>query len=241
MILHCIFTLFSVVLKSYYRIFIRLWHVIVHENSCCKLILWDTRPLWRPALELNGLPCGNRVYFTLLLCRSNKEWSETENKGKTWSRGTNLRLPFVVSVNLNISTDVSVRLHRNVLSLRRGSAYSFNFTAKRVALWSFRDIAILWSLRFPMRVRISVTFERWCNKYWCISRDREAKGRRKIPSRRCDWTWRQWIISLTSCETNIFTGEEGYRRLSDESHTSNDVHYSLVRESTLSPAPSATM
>ena len=59
-------------------------------------------------------------YFTLLLCRSNKEWSETENKGKTWSCGTNLRLPFVISVNLNISTDGSVRLHRKVLSLREG-------------------------------------------------------------------------------------------------------------------------
>ena len=26
-----------------------------------------------------------------------------ENKGKTWSRGTNLRLPFGVNVNLNLS------------------------------------------------------------------------------------------------------------------------------------------
>ena len=34
-------------------------------------------------------------------CRSNKRW--TKNKGKTWSRGTNSRLPFGVNVNLNLS------------------------------------------------------------------------------------------------------------------------------------------
>ena len=37
----------------------------------------------------------------LFLCRSNQEW--TEVKGKTWSRGTNSRLPFGVNVNLNLS------------------------------------------------------------------------------------------------------------------------------------------
>ena len=36
------------------------------------------------------------------MCRSNKE--STENKGKTWSRGTNSRLPFGVNVNLNLSS-----------------------------------------------------------------------------------------------------------------------------------------
>ena len=43
-------------------------NVIVHENSCCKLIFQDTVPLRRPALELNGLPCVNKVllYVTLL-------------------------------------------------------------------------------------------------------------------------------------------------------------------------------
>jgi len=35
------------------------------------------------------------------LCRSNKQ--STKNKGKTWSRGTNSRLPFGVNVNLNLS------------------------------------------------------------------------------------------------------------------------------------------
>ena len=30
-------------------------NVIVHENSECKLIYKDTGPLWRPALELNGI------------------------------------------------------------------------------------------------------------------------------------------------------------------------------------------
>ena len=33
MILHCIFKLFNVVLKFFFRIFIRLLNVIVHENS----------------------------------------------------------------------------------------------------------------------------------------------------------------------------------------------------------------
>ena len=31
----------------------------------------------------------------LFLCRSNQEW--TEVKGKTWSRGTNSRLPFILA------------------------------------------------------------------------------------------------------------------------------------------------
>ena len=35
----------------------------------------------------------------IFLCRSNKEL--TENKGKTWSGGTNSRLPFGVNVNLS--------------------------------------------------------------------------------------------------------------------------------------------
>ena len=69
MILNCIFRLFHVVLKFYYCIFIfiRLFKC----NSLwkfCKLFFLDTGPLWRPALELNGLPCVNKVllYFTLL-------------------------------------------------------------------------------------------------------------------------------------------------------------------------------
>ena len=31
-----------------------------------------------------------------------------ENKGKTWSRGTNSRLPFGVNVNLNLSSGVLI-------------------------------------------------------------------------------------------------------------------------------------
>ena len=31
-----------------------------------------------------------------------------ENKGKTWSRGTNSRLPFGVNINLNLSSGVPI-------------------------------------------------------------------------------------------------------------------------------------
>ena len=40
--------------------FIRFLNVIVNENSCA-IYFNDTGPLWRPALELNGLPCINKV------------------------------------------------------------------------------------------------------------------------------------------------------------------------------------
>ena len=41
------------------------------------------------------------------MCRSNKQ--STKNRGKTWSRGTNLRLPFGVNVNLNLSLIKTIR------------------------------------------------------------------------------------------------------------------------------------
>ena len=41
------------------------------------------------------------IKLLIFLCRSNEEL--TENKGKTWLRGTNSRLPFGVKVNLNLS------------------------------------------------------------------------------------------------------------------------------------------
>ena len=43
----------------------------------------------------------------LFLCRSNEE--KTENKGETWSRGTNSCLLFGVNVNLNLCILVGKR------------------------------------------------------------------------------------------------------------------------------------
>ena len=37
------------------------------------------------------------------MCKNNKQ--QTTNKGETWSRGKNSRLPFDVNVKLNLSTD----------------------------------------------------------------------------------------------------------------------------------------
>ena len=42
-----------------------------------------------------------------------------ENKGKTWSHGTNSRLPFGVNLNLNLSNSFVARGNRNNKGNRR--------------------------------------------------------------------------------------------------------------------------
>ena len=67
----------------------------------------------------------------LILCRSNKEY--TENKGKTWSRGTNSRLPFGVKVNLKLCNQkepaqVSVGQESSVFQMLSLSAFNLRKT-----------------------------------------------------------------------------------------------------------------
>ena len=73
-------------------------NAIVHENSWCKLIFQDTVNLWRPALELNGLPCVNKVllYFTLLYFTNYKNlFCQTSKKLGSSSRVLLFSLPLI--------------------------------------------------------------------------------------------------------------------------------------------------
>ena len=51
-----------------------------------------------------------KTSIRLLICRGNKEY--TDNKGKTWSRGTNSRLPFRVNVKTPKICQIRVGLRK---------------------------------------------------------------------------------------------------------------------------------
>ena len=55
--------------------------------------------------EPNNSYLQNWCEITYFFSWSNKQLMTIE--GKTWSRGTNSRLPFVVNVNLNLSKEIS--------------------------------------------------------------------------------------------------------------------------------------